>query len=620
MNELENNSSVTETDNVAYVISGLFSGLRPPPNITISEWAEKNRILSSVASSEPGRWRNERTPYLKEIMDELSPQSSATDVVFMKGHQLGGTEVIINSVLYYIQNSPCPIGQFQTTELTAKRFVKQRENPAFAAMGVNDFFSGDEIYIREFPGGTLITGWSNSASNARSMPLRCVFCDEISEWNGDCGGQGDFCDLVSARTDNFPRKKRFYGSTPGIEGECKIKKKFLIGDQRHYFVPCPSCGALHEWSLETLIWDRDADGNAMPKTARMKCPECGHEYTETHKTEMMANGEWIAQNKSGAYPSFLLSSFYSPLGWLSWTQIVVQFIEAKNDIQKLKVFTNNILAQTWDIEGGKQLDSLGIAAHREPYDSEVPDGVVVLTAGIDTQDDRLEMEVVGWGAGLESWSIAHKVFIGDPAYPQVWAALDEALLSGYTDGQGMTLHIAAALVDSAGHKTDDVYRFTGPREKRNIYACIGRAGRNRAIARRPGNTKKSAQSNADIVVVGTDTAKDQLYDWLAKEMPGPGFCHFPDRMDEYTDEFFSQLTAEKRVKKWSHGQMMYAYKQMRPRNEALDCRVYARAALNLVGIDVDKMALSQRKFSADPKRSAAAAVYRRRMISGGVRI
>lgn len=606
--------------NVDHVASNLLAGLRPPPEMTISQWAEANRVLSGSASSEPGRWSNARTPYLVEIMDELSPQSAATDVVFMKGSQIGGTEVLINTALYYIKHCPSPVGQFQTTEQTAKRFLKQRENPAFTAMGIDKLFYGDEMYLKEFPGGALITGWSNSPSNLRSMPIRIALCDEISEWAKDCGGQGDPCELVKRRTTNFPRKKRFWNSTPGIEGECNITEKFRIGDQRYYQVPCPHCGCLHKWVWSNMVWDRDPDGNHLPRTVRMRCPHCGAEYGEHYKTELMAQGQWVPENENGAYPSFHINALYSPLGWYSWENAVTDFLEAQGDVNKMKSFTNNILGEAWSLDGGKVLDPNGLIVRCEEYDAEVPDGAVVLTAGVDVQDDRLEVEVVGWGKGLENWGITNKVLVGDPSRPAVWDALDSVLTAAYRDSSGENMYVAATLIDSGGHHTDDVYRFTGVREWRNVFACVGKAGLSRPLVTRPVKTQKSSLQNATLVTVGVDIAKDQLFDWLSIEDPGPGYCHFPKNDDEYNGEYFAQLTSEKRFKKWVRGAQVWGYKKLRPRNEALDKRNYARAALNLTGLNIDKMAERGVRFRRNVSAVPSVHGYGRRTISTGVKL
>ena len=618
MAEAAESLSPTLQANINHVAENLLAGLRPPPEMTISQWAEKYRILAGTASSEPGRWSNARTPYLVEIMDELSPQSSATDVVFMKGSQIGGTEVLINTALYYIKHCPSPIGQFQTTEQTAKRFLKQRENPAFTAMGMNDLFYGDEMYIKEFPGGILTTGWSNSPSNFRSAPFCISLCDEISEWPDDCGGQGDPCELARRRTTNFPRRKLFWNSTPGIEGECRITKMFELGDQRHYQVPCPHCGELHKWEWGNVVWDCDSNGKALPQTVRMRCPHCGEEYGEYHKTELMALGQWVAENPDGEYPSFHINALYSPLGWYSWANAVSDFVKAKGDVNKMKSFTNNVLGEPWSLDGGKVIDPNGLMSRCEEYEAEVPDGAVVLTAGVDVQDDRLEVEIVGWGKGLENWGITNRILIGNPSEQGVWGALDSILMASYKNSLNENLYVAATLIDSGGHHTDDVYRYTAKRERRNVFACVGKAGLARPLVTRPQKTKKSLVYNASLVNVGVDIAKDQFYDWISIENPGPGYCHFPAKPDEYNQEYFAQLTAEKRFKKWVRGSQVWAYKKLRPRNEALDKRNYARGALNIVGIDVDKFADAGRKFL----RNVAAPVRRPsgpRLVSGGIR-
>lgn len=618
MAEAAESLSPTLQANINHVAENLLAGLRPPPEMTISQWAEKYRILAGTASSEPGRWSNARTPYLVEIMDELSPQSSATDVVFMKGSQIGGTEVLINTALYYIKHCPSPIGQFQTTEQTAKRFLKQRENPAFTAMGMNDLFYGDEMYIKEFPGGILTTGWSNSPSNFRSAPFCISLCDEISEWPDDCGGQGDPCELARRRTTNFPRRKLFWNSTPGIEGECRITKMFELGDQRHYQVPCPHCGELHKWEWGNVVWDCDSNEKALPQTVRMRCPHCGEEYGEYHKTELMALGQWVAENPDGEYPSFHINALYSPLGWYSWANAVSDFVKAKGDVNKMKSFTNNVLGEPWSLDGGKVIDPNGLMSRCEEYEAEVPDGAVVLTAGVDVQDDRLEVEIVGWGKGLENWGITNRILIGNPSEQGVWDALDSILMASYRNSLNENLYVAATLIDSGGHHTDDVYRYTAKRERRNVFACVGKAGLARPLVTRPQKTKKSLVYNASLVNVGVDIAKDQFYDWISIENPGPGYCHFPAKPDEYNQEYFAQLTAEKRFKKWVRGSQVWAYKKIRPRNEALDKRNYARGALNIVGIDVDKFADAGRKFL----RNVAAPVRRQagpRLVSGGIR-
>lgn len=613
---IELSSDPITGDNLEKALGGFLAGLRPPPDLTISQYAEERRILPGTSSSESGPWRNSRTPYLVEIMDCLSPQHPAEDVVFKKPTQVGGTEVIINTACFYLEHDPCPMGLFQTTEKTAERFTKQRTAPSFAAMNFDRILTGDSLYFKEFPGGSMITGWSNSAANLRSMPLRVALNDEISGWVEDCEGEGDPCDLVTARTENFPGKKRFWTSTPGVEGHCRITMKYLEGDQREYNVPCPWCGELHPWKWEFVRWDRDVHGKGIPSTVRMKCPHCGHEYRENQKTELMAleNGaRWVATNPRGAFPSFGLNALYSPLGWFSWEKMVREFLNSIGNLSKQKAWTNNRKGEAWQVEG-LTVDGDGLYTRREEYMAEVPDGVLLLTAGIDTQDDRLEVEVVGWGKGFESWGITYKVLRGDPTQPRVWEDLDRLLLNPYTMEDGTELFVAAALQDAMGHHTDEVYKFTRAREHRRIFASQGRAGAGRPIlAQLSKHTKKG--SGAQLAPVGVDTVKDQLFAWLKLEERAPGFCHFP-RSEEYGDEYFKQLTAEQKRKKYTSGLVSWYYKKTRERNEALDCRVLARAAVNLVGVDLDKLGALGRPYTFNPGRLQARKV--RRVRSQGV--
>jgi phage terminase large subunit GpA-like protein len=314
-----------------------------------------------------------------------------------------------------------------------------------------------------------------------------------------------------------------------------------------------------------------------------------------------------------------LSAFYSPLGWYSWEEAITEFLEAKDDPQKLKVWTNNVEGRAWDEENQARHDSSELLLRREEYGCEVPDGVVVLTAGIDTQDDRLECEIVGWGRGLETWSINYWIIPGDPDRQEVWDTLDEIIMnSSYTKSDGTSLYVAAGLVDSGGHKTSSVYKYCAKREWRRIYASIGARGPNKPVISRPGSTKKSSAENAKLITVGTDTVKDWLFNVLEYHVAGPGYCHFPMN-SVYDDEHFKQL-AESEVKKthMSRGFLTYSYEKVRDRNEALDCRVYARAALNLVGVDVYKMANAGVCYTRNPAKRVQR--FGARVLNGGVKL
>ena len=606
----------TKAQNVDHCLSGFLSGLTPPPDLTVSQWAEQERILPQTSSSESGRWSNERTPYLVEIMDCLSPHHPCEDVAFMKPSQIGGTEVIINVAGYYIKHAPCPLGLFQTTEKTAERFNKQRINPSLSAMGADEFLTGDSLYFKEFPGGSMITGWSTSASNLRMMPLKITLNDEISGWVEDCEGEGDPCDLITARTENFPGKKRFWNSTPGTDGHCRITMKYLEGDQREYRVPCPECGNFHPWVWESLTWDKTPKNRWIPGTERMVCPHCSHEYRESKKTELMAQGKWVATNPEGAFPSFGLNALYSPLGWFSWEKMVREFLNAQGKREKLKAWTNNRKGIAWS-EEGMSVDGDSLFNRREVYFSEVPEDVLLLTAGVDTQDDRLEVEIVGWGKGFESWGITSRVIYGNPTQPQVWADLDQILLAPYTKEDGSQMFVGAGLIDAMGHHTDEVYKFTSQREHRRIFSSQGRGGAGLPILGKLSKNTKGT-TGAQLAQVGVDTAKDQLFEWLKLNERAPGFCHFP-KNDEYSEEFFKQLSAEKKTKTYRNGLVVWKYKKTRERNEALDKRILARGAVNLVGVSLDKLAEIGKPYTFNPN-TIRAPRKRRGVRAGGVSV
>jgi len=606
--------------NADYVASCLISGLMPPPDIAISEWAERYRMLPKTSTAEHGKWRNERTPYLVEIMNEMSPQSLASDVAFMKAAQVGGTELLINSAFYYIVHDPSPIGLFMPSETVAKRFMSQRFKASARDMNLEKLFIAETEYIKEFPGGTLLAGWSSSESNLRSMPLRIILNDEVSSWVKDCEGFGDPCDLVSERTNTFARKKRLWISTPGLNENCRITVKYEAGDKRKYFVPCPFCGEMQTLEWDNVIWDKDAEGNHLTNTVRMRCPHCHKDFGEFHKTDMLAKGEWRATNPHGSYPSFHLNALYSPLGWFSWKDAADRLVEAhkSKDSEKMKAFVNNVLAEPYVQKTTISIDSSSLKIRREDYGAEVPDGVLALTAGIDTQDNRLEIEVVGWGKNFESWGILKRIIVGDPSQNYVWQTLDAILSQPYHKANGEMLYIAAALQDAMGHKTDEVYSFTGPRESRRIFACKGKSPTGIPITSLPRKTERGSRFSASLVTVGVDTVKDQLFSWMKVETPGEvGYMHFPD-IDGYDDEHFAQLCSEKLVKEVRNGNVTYKYVKTRERNEALDLRVYARAALHLLRVDLNKMADAGVSYTHNPMD--AVALRPRRIISQGVRL
>lgn len=578
----------------AFVIynEGFNAGLKPDPLMNISEWADKYRILSQKASAEPGKWRTSRTPYLKEIMDCLSPYSGIEKVVFMKGAQIGGTEVGNNFLGYIVHLSPGPVMLVMPTVDGAKRTSKTRIDPMFAAIPelkgvISDRRSKDAsntTLMKEFQGGVLVLTGANSAIGLRSMPVRYIFLDEIDAYKGDVEGEGDPVNLAIKRTSTFNRRKIFMVSTPTIQGVSRIEYEYEQSDQRHYMVPCPYCN-----KRQSLKWKQIHFENDDPATATYVCEHCGAIIEEHLKTWMLENGIWEKSNPKSNVAGFHLSSLYSPVGWFSWADAVKQFLDAKNKDNLLKVWVNTVLGETW-LEKGEAPEWQILFDKREDYQQEiVPSGGLFLTAGADVQKDRIECEVVAWGKNKESWSVGYFIINGDTAREEVWNELSEFSKRYFEHSSGVMLPISRFAIDS-GFATQQVYNWV---RKQPINFAMAIKGTDSGVTPLGLPTRvdlningKKLRRGAKVWSVGTSILKSELYQFLRltqneDESYPAGYCHFP----KYDSEYFKQLTAEQLVTKMVRGYQKREWQKTRERNEALDCRVYARAASISFGIE-----------------------------------
>ncbi len=571
--------------------SSFYTGLKPDPLLKVSEWADKNRQLSTIASSEPGKWRTERTPYLREIMDSLSSSSPAEKGVFMKGAQIGGTEAGNNWIGYIIDQTPGPMLVVQPTVEMGKRWSKGRfapliEDTPCLSSKIKDprsRDSGNTVQSKEFPGGTVVVTGANSPVGLRSMPVKYLFLDEVDAYPGDSGGEGDPVLLSIARTNTFTRRKIFLVSTPTVHGISRIEKEFESSDKRYFFVPCPHCDHYQVLKWPQIKW-KDKD----PSTAHYVCIECRGEIKNHQKTEMLARGEWRPTNPiKGEKKGFHLSSLYSPVGWYSWKQAVEDYLHAKENEQLLKVWINTTLGETW-VDKGEVPDWKQLFNRREYYPiGMVPkSGKIVLTAGVDVQKDRLEVEVVAWGRNRENWSIDYQVLEGDTGSGEVWEKLSELLNHHFIGENGLEYMISMMAVD-AGYATQEVYNWVRGHQGSGRVMAV--KGANKALV------PLSSPSRVDVTVsgqklkrgmklwpVGVSILKSELFQLLNVLTEGaPGYCHFP----EYAPEYFKQLTAEQLITKVVKGYTKQEWQKIRDRNEVLDCRVYARAASIALGID-----------------------------------
>ncbi|HQU04213.1 MAG TPA: phage terminase large subunit family protein [Acidocella sp.] len=551
-------------------------------------------MLSGKASAEAGPWRTERTPYLREIMDCLSPSSPVGRVVFMKGAQVGGSECGNNWLGFVIHHAPGPTMLVQPTVDTAKRFSKMRlapmieETPALRARIADSRSrdSGNTMMTKEFPGGILIVTGANSAVGLRSMPIRYLFLDEVDAYPLDVDGEGDPIQLAEKRTTTFSRRKILLVSTPTIKDVSRIEREYLASDQRRFFVPCPHCGYMQHLQWKNIRWENDD-----PATARYVCAEeggCGVLIEERFKTQMLERGEWRATvHADGKIAGFHLSSLYSPLGWKSWQEIVAEFIEAKGDAPSLKTWVNTVLGETWEEEYAAKVGADGLQARVEFYEPGVaPEGVLCATAGVDVQDGvnaRLAIVVTGWGEGEESWRIVHEEIFGDPAQPQVWEQLALMLDTEIEREGGGTIPISAVCIDSGdGNNTHHVYKFTRENKAKRWMAIKGQSQRNKPAIGKATKVDMNYRgqvykAGAEVYPVGVDTIKSVIYGRLKFNQPGPGYWHFHG---DLTKDYFDQLTAEKLITKYVRGFPQREWvKKSGARNEALDCEVYAYAAL-----------------------------------------
>ena len=397
--------------------SAFWRGLRPDPILTAAEWADKHRYLAKEASAEHGRWRNERTPYLVEIMESLSVTSTVEIVSFMKGAQLGGTEVGNNFLAYCIDLGLGPTLAVSKTDLLAKRFAKQRLRPmirdtprlAEKVSSPSRRDGSNTLLHLAFDGGQLMLVNAEAAGGLRSMPIRNLFGDEVDSYPLDVEGEGDPCGLAEARTRTFSRRKILWVSTPTDESVSRIDRLYKEGDRREYHVPCPDCGFAQKLVWGNLKYETDDEDLLIPSSIGNACCECGSLIREYQKTDMLAKGRWVPQNPK-ADPknrSYHLSSLYSPVGWCSREHVIREHMASQGDVTKRKVWVNTMLGETWK-ERGDAPDWERLYNRRATYPiGKIPKGVVFLTMGVDVQKDRLEYEVVGWGPRHQSWSIEY---------------------------------------------------------------------------------------------------------------------------------------------------------------------------------------------------------------------
>ncbi len=567
------------------------NGLKPIPKIPIWKWAEDNRIMTTRSSKKPGPWRNDVIPYGIEIMDEFSPHSKTEEIVWIKSSQIGGTECVLNVIGYYMDYVPCPILYMISTDELANDVSTDRVEPMIDGVPTLKKKIGDKrkrdtqntIHKKGFPGGCLFLMGAKSANKLRNKSVRVLMMDEVSSF--ETTKEGDTVELARKRTQAFQNKKKIgYVSTPTFYGTCQITRQFEQSDKRYYQVPCPHCEHYQKLEFKNLRWNMDRENKfKKPDDVCYECKNCGCLIEEYNKQEMLEKGKWIKENPSSEIAGFHLNSLYSPIDMKRWSEIAIEYEQALKNESMMQVFVNTILGEAYR-SGGKETDWETLYNRRENYQrNKIPKGGLFITCGVDVQHDRLECELVVWGREKQSWSLDYRVFYGVTKEKDVWSNLDNLLREEFEiEGANKKVLLKNMAIDSSdGTMTAHVYDFC---RKYNISRVFPIKGRKQMDTYFTLSAPKEFKVNGrkipkgiKLYSIGVNLLKSELMGFLELKKDSAktpyGYCHFPD----YNEEYFLQLTSEV----FLDGDWV----KTRARNEALDCRIYARAAAAILGID-----------------------------------
>ena len=442
--------------------------------------------------------------------------------------------------------------------------------------------SGNTVLQKEGAGFSITIVGANSPTGFRRSTIRALLMDELSAWPPSAGLEGDQEKLAEMRTQTFWNRKIIAGSTPTVKGICRIERRFNKSNQHQYFVPCPECGEFQTLKWSGVIWPEDD-----PDKAEYACESCGVLIPSSKKLGMLQGGEWRRVGEDGEpnHIGFHINALYSLHAGAAWGRLAREFIEAKRSgHEALRSFVNLVLGETWDADEGDGVEADPLFRRREDYEK-APKRILCMTAAVDVQGDRLEVERKGWCDGEESWGLGYIIIMGDPGRPQVWKDLDEFLLTPIRTTDGRSLTISAACIDSGGHHTQSVYDFVRPRQSRRVFAIKGSSIAGAPIVGRPNKQRKR---RVTLLPVGTDAAKDLIYARLKQDEAGAGYFHFPNS-NEYDEEYFAQLTSERAVQSFVKGVPRRKYKQTRARNEVLDIAVYNLAAIRILNPNWQKL-------------------------------
>ena len=583
------------------VVAKALAGMKPPEDLSVTEWSDKKRRLSPESSAEPGPWRTDRTPYLAEPMNAFT-DPKVQNIVLASASQVGKSELLNNIIGYIIDVDPGSILFIQPTTIDAKEYSKLRIAPMIRdcltlhkkVADPKSRDSGNTILQKTYPGGILTLCGSTEAHALASKPIRYILGDERDRWATSAGNEGDPWDLARARQITFYNAKAVEVSTPTIKNASAIEASYARGTMERWCSRCPHCGEYHEIRFSDIRYDYSEKVIAGKKTYSVTeimyiCPGCA--CVSEEMTMKRQHAKWIPENPN-AYQqgirSFWLSTFVS--AWASWESIILAYLYAIGDTRKLQVVYNTRFGDLWEDRGDLE-DEDSLMQRREEYPAELPDGVMVLTCGVDTQDDRLEYEVVGWGHFSESWGIEKGIIMGRPDDDAVWSKLDDVIDRVYHFADGLGLKVSMTFVDEGGHFTQEVRLQCRARIGKKVFAIKGRGGQNVSYTAPPKKQKivinKTLVGTCWQYEIGVDSGKQIIMDNLRVQTHGGKYCHFPKR-DDYGSAYFKGLLSEHLVYKAGRKQPWQWEKiPGHERNEPLDLRNYAQAAFKALPADLD---------------------------------
>ena len=590
--------------------------LKPIPKITVSTWADSYRILSSDSSAEPGKWNTARAPYQKEIMDAFT-SDGVHKVVVQSAAQIGKSDIMLNVIARFAHIDPSPMMMIQPTIEMAQDFSKSRVAPMIRDTPIlNELFfednkeaktrnSNNTILNKVFPGGRLVMAGANSPAGLASRPIRLLLSDEVDRFPKSAGNEGDPIALAEKRMTTFWNYLEGLFSTPTIKGDSRIEVEYLNGTQEEWQHMCPNCKEYHLLRYSDMIVDSEKYLNkkkeivAIIHSVKWCCPDCGFSFEEN---EMKASNQKYVINNAPALKngvrSFFINGFTST--WISWKDIMKEWLEAGDDPQRKKVVVNTRFGETFEETGCFDNENVFLA-RREYYNAELADGVLILTASVDVQDNRLEYEICGWGIGEECWGIKKGVIMGSPDTDKVWQELDLILDRTYHFKNGQGLIVARTFIDSGGHYSESVYKYCHKNMVKQRFAIKGSSVHGVPLIHKYGKSKKSPI--VLIVMLGTETGKQLVMERLAIEEIGQRYFHFPlDDKDNinitenlhtrgYDTIYFKGLISEKLVRRVKNGSvyMVWEHVNSKTRNEPLDLRVYNLACIKSINPDWEQL-------------------------------